>query len=305
MLLRYAGCLLGAAMGDAMGMPGEGTPADLWRAEPSYRRAHRGHPNDALLPGQFTDDTQLLLISAGLLADRSFTPAKYAERITARYHSGDLRFPDGSVVAACLHLEGGMPPERSGVNSTTSGCIPAAIPFALARRDPVEIRENVARVAAVTHTSQAAIAACTGVAMLIHHTIAGSPDDLDLAWGEVTREDALLGEKIRHALYLEREGIGLDHAIRLVGNDISVYQTLPLAFFLMARYSNAAELLSRVGHVGGNTSTIGLICGAYLGAKYGKNVLPEALLEGLEDHAKIEILAEQLLEVAGDIAQSP
>ncbi|MDD1666213.1 MAG: ADP-ribosylglycohydrolase family protein [Methanomicrobiales archaeon] len=303
MLLRYTGCLLGAAIGDAMGMPGEGIPADLWRAECTYRRAHRGHPNDALAPGQFTDDTQLMLISAGLLSERAFSLERYAERLAARYRAGDLRFPDGSVAAACLHLEGGMTPEKSGVNSTTAGCIPAGIPFALTCQDPVEIRETVARVTSVTHTNPAAIAGSTGIALLIHHTLAGSPDDLDLAWGEVSREDPLLGEKIRHALYLEKEGIGLDHAIRLIGNDLSVYQTIPLAFFLMARYSNAAELLSLVGHTGGNTATVGLICGAYLGAKYGKNVLPSQLVEGLEDHAKIETLAGRLLEVSADIPQ--
>lgn len=301
MLLRFKGCLLGAAIGDAMGMPGEGTPADLWRAECSFRRAYRGHPNEALTPGQYTDDTQLMLLAAGLLAERRFSLEGYAGELTALHRSGTLRFPDGSVVAACLHLQEGSPPERSGVNSTTSGCIPGGIPFALAFQDPVEIRETVARVTSVTHTNPAAIAASTGVAMLIHHTLAGSPDDLDLAWGEVGREDVLLGEKIRHALYLEKEGIGLEHAIRLIGNDISVYQTLPLAFFLMARYSKAAELLSMVGHVGGNTDTIGLICGAYLGAKYGMKVLPVHLIEGLEDHGRIEALAERLHEVSVDI----
>jgi ADP-ribosylglycohydrolase len=301
MLLRYKGCLIGAAIGDAMGMPGEGTPADLWRAECSFRRAYRGHPNDALVPGQYTDDTQLMLLSAELLAERKFSLEGYAGRLKALHLSGTFRFPDGSVVAACLHLLEGAPPEKSGVNSTTSGCIPAGIPFALVYRDPVEIRETVARVASVTHTNTAAIAGSTGIAMLIHHTLAGAPDDLDLAWGEVSREDVLLGEKIRHALYLEEEGIGLEHAIRLIGNDLSVYQTLPLAFFLMARYPDGADLLSIVGHVGGNTDTIGLICGAYLGAKYGMNVLPARLLEELEDRERIGAIAERLLEVSADI----
>ncbi|HXW98754.1 MAG TPA: ADP-ribosylglycohydrolase family protein [Methanomicrobiales archaeon] len=303
MLLRYAGCLLGAAIGDAMGMPGEGTPADLWRAECSYRRAYRGHPNEALSPGQFTDDTQIMLLTAELLAGRTFSLGKYAERLTALCQSGGLRFPDGSVAAACSHLADGSSPGESGVNSTTAGCIPAGIPFALAFHDPVEVRENAAKVCSVTHTNSAAIAGCTGVAMLIHHTLAGAPDDLDLAWGEVSREDVLLGEKIRHALYLEKQGIGLEHAIRLIGNDLSVYQTLPLSFFLMARYPNASDLLSLVGHIGGNTDTIGLICGAYLGAKYGRNVLPAPLVEGLEDHGRIEALAGRLLEVSADLPQ--
>jgi ADP-ribosylglycohydrolase len=305
MRLRYAGCLLGAAIGDAMGMAGEGTPPDLWRAEGSYRRAYRGHPNEALGPGQFTDDTQLMILSASLLAGRKFSIAGYAAKLGELHASGELRFPDGSIAAACMHLAGGMTPEESGVNSTTSGCIPAAIPFALAYRDPVEIRETVAGVASVTHTNPAAIAACTGIAMLLHHTLAGSPDGLDLALGEVSREDVLLGEKIRHALYLEREGISLDHAIQLIGNDISVYQTVPLSFFLMARYPDASGLLSLVGHVGGNTDTIGLICGAYLGTRYGVDALPAHVVEGLEEHARIEALAERLLDASAGIPPAP
>jgi ADP-ribosylglycohydrolase len=301
MLLRYTGCLLGAAIGDAMGMAGEGTPADLWRAECSFRRAYRGHPNDTLSPGQYTDDTQLMLITAELLAGKAFSIERYAERLKASYQSGVFRFPDGSVAAACLHLLDGSSPEASGVNSTTAGCIPTGIPFALAYQDPVDIREMVAGVASVTHTNPAAIAGSTGIAMLIHHTLAGSPDDLALACSEVGREDPLLGQKIRHALRLEKERIDLEHAIRLIGNDLSVYQTIPLAFFLMARYAGAADLLSVVGHVGGNTDTIGLICGAYLGAKYGRNILPGHLVEGLEDHARIEAIAERLLEVSADI----
>jgi ADP-ribosylglycohydrolase len=301
MLLRYTGCLLGAAIGDALGMPGEGAPADLWRAECSFRRAYKGHPNDALSPGQYTDDTQLMLLAAELLAERSFSLEKYGERLKAVYRSGAFRFPDGSVVAACLHMMEGASPEKSGVNSTTSGCIPAGLPFALALEDPVEIRETVAGVASVTHTNPAAVAGCTGISMLIHHALAGSPDALDLAWGEVSREDVLLGEKIRHALYLQEEGIGLEHAIRLIGNDLSVYQTLPLAFFLMARYPDAAELLSMVGHVGGNTDTIGFICGAFLGARHGKNAIPAHLVEGLEDHDRIEAIAGRLLEVSAGI----
>ena len=301
MLLRYAGCLLGAAIGDAMGMAGEGTPADLWRADCSFRRAYRGHPNEGLSPGQYTDDTQLMLVTAELLAGKAFSLENYAGRLKALYQSGVFRYPDGSVVTACIHLIGGSSPEESGVNSTTAGCIPAAIPFALAYQDPVDIRETVARACSVTHTNPAAIAGCTGIAMLIHHTLSGAPDDLALACAEVGREDPLLGQKIRHAMRLEKEGIALEHAIRLVGNDLSVYQTLPLAFFLMARYPVAADLLSLVGHVGGNTDTIGLVCGAYLGAKHGLDVLPVPLVEGLEEHARIEAIAARLLEISADI----
>jgi ADP-ribosylglycohydrolase len=95
MLLRYKGCLLGAAIGDAMGMAGEGSPADLWRAECTFRRAYRGHPNQDLLPGQYTDDTQIMLLVAELLAERDFSVGGYAGRLMATYRDGKLRFRMG------------------------------------------------------------------------------------------------------------------------------------------------------------------------------------------------------------------
>ena len=47
-------------------------------------------------------------------------------------------------------------------------------------------------------------------------------------------------------------------------------------------------------NVGGNTDTIGLICGAYLGAAKGIDALPADLLEGLEDRQRIELLGQRL-----------
>jgi ADP-ribosylglycohydrolase len=89
----------------------------------------------------------------------------------------------------------------------------------------------------------------------------------------------------------------LERAIVLTGNDVSVFQTLPLSFFLMARYARAAELLATAAHVGGNTDTIGFICGGYLGARYGKQVLPADLVEKIENRQRIVVLAEMLYEI--------
>jgi ADP-ribosylglycohydrolase len=79
-----------------------------------------------------------------------------------------------------------------------------------------------------------------------------------------------------------------------IGHDVSVYQTLPLAFFLMRRYDLPSDVLTVAANVGGNTDTIALICGAYLGASKGIGILPDDLLEGLEDRQRIELLAQRL-----------
>jgi hypothetical protein len=57
---------------------------------------------------------------------RNGTPA-----LREMYGRGALRFPDGSVSAVCEHTVKENVPQK-GVKSTTAGCLPVAIPFALA-----------------------------------------------------------------------------------------------------------------------------------------------------------------------------
>ncbi len=104
----------------------------------------------------------------------------------------------------------------------------------------------------------------------------------------------MLGGKIRNALVLQKEGIDTETALLKIGNDVSVFQTLPIAIFLITRYSKPSDLLTVAANAGGNTDTIGLICGAYLGAAKGIDALPADLLEGLEDRQRIELLGQRL-----------
>ncbi|MFA7304943.1 MAG: ADP-ribosylglycohydrolase family protein, partial [Methanoregula sp.] len=106
--------------------------------------------------------------------------------------------------------------------------------------------------------------------------------------------DDLLGSKIRTALVLEKEGMETEIALLKIGNDVSLYHTLPIAFFLISRYSHPPDLLTVAANIGGNTDTIGFLCGAYLGAMHGMGAIPEDLLTPLEDRQRIELLAERL-----------
>ena len=82
-----------------------------------------------------------------------------------------------------------------------------------------------------------------------------------------------------------------------IGHDVSVYQTLPLAFFLISRYTHPPDLFTVSANTGGNTDTIGFLCGAYLGARDGMDALPDDLLSGLEDRQRIELLGQRLYSV--------
>ncbi|MCP1715942.1 ADP-ribosylglycohydrolase [Methanocalculus alkaliphilus] len=298
MLEQYRGCLLGAALGDALGMPNETAPSRLHAPLRGFRKAYKGHPNNALKPGQFTDDTQLMLIAGKLLGDREFSEGAYAARLKSCYEDGLLRFPDSALHAVCEHLrDRGW--KEAAVHSATSGCVPLAIPFALAYTDIIECSERLVQACSVTHIHPGALAGAVTVGAMIRFTIAGDKDPLAKAAETALREDEVLGVRIQEALRLAEEGITIQGALDRLGNDSSVYQTVPLAFFLSARIPDPEKLLMIASQVGGNTDTISYICGAYAGARLGRSALPTDLLEMLESRDLIEGLATGLLRRTG------
>jgi ADP-ribosylglycohydrolase len=293
MLKKFKGCLLGAAIGDALGMPNESTSPNLKKMKYGYRRPYKNHPNEGLNPGQYTDDTQVMILVATLLADGKYNEERYSTALRELYAQGKLRFPDGSVSAVCEQtIKENIP--RKGVKSTTSGCIPLAIPFGLTFPDMNEGCERAVRACNVTHTHPAAHAAVSTFVTLIYHTLHDTSDPVEKALEKAKAEDEVLGGKIKKALAMEKEGTDTETALLKIGNDVSVFQTLPVAIFLIKRYSHPPDLLTVAANVGGNTDTIGLICGAYLGAAKGIDSLPADLLDGLEDKQRIELLGQRL-----------
>ena len=305
MLDKFKGCMLGAAIGDALGMPNESTSPNLQKMRYGYRRAFKGHPNATLDPGQYTDDTQIMLLAGTLLADGRFNEERYASALKELYARGGLRFPDGSVSAACEHMLRDNP-TITGVKSTTAGCLSLAIPFTLSYPGLSEGVERSVRACNVTHTHPAAHAAVATLVVLLSATLKGSSDALSQAEKKASVEDDILGGRIRNALMLAREGVDTESAVLKIGHDVSVYQTLPLSFFLISRYQDhPPDLLTVAAHVGGNTDTIALICGAYIGAKKGISALPADLIEGLEDRQRFELLAGRLHTIYGRRLEQP
>jgi ADP-ribosylglycohydrolase len=293
MLKKFKGCLLGAAIGDALGMPNESAAPNLNKMKYGYRRPYKGHPNEGLNPGQYTDDTQMMILVATLIADGKYNEERYSSALRELYTQGSLRFPDGSISAACEDtIKKNIP--RKGVKSTTAGCLPVAIPFGLAFPNMNEGSERAVRACNVTHTHPAAHAAVSTLASLIYHALHESPDPIERALEKAQDEDEVLGGKIRNALVLEKEGMDIETALLKIGNDVSVFQTLPISIFLIRRYSHPSDLLTVAANAGGNTDTIGFICGAYLGAAQGIDALPSDLLGGLEDRQRIELLGQRL-----------
>ena len=289
---EYRGAMLGAAIGDALGMPYETTPPAVGRRRYGFKKAPKNHPNAGLNAGEYTDDTRIALLAGELFVSGNFTPEKYASKLKQLCDEKKLGFVDGTVYTACRHMADKT--RASGCNSTTSGCIPLGLSFALVYSDIVQLREELVKACAVTHTNPAAHAAAISFATLIRSVIDGNENPMHEAQKNAFLEDNDLGMKTGNALRIAEEKLSPESALSIIGNDVSVYQTLPMAYYLIERFGDDPEFLNIAVSVGGNTDTIGFICGAWLGARYGASGLDEDLVLGLYNRETIETLANRL-----------
>ena len=287
--------MLGAAIGDALGMPQETLPPSLSRLGEIYGKPLRRHPNEGLMPGQYTDDTQMMMCAAELLGEGEFSPTEYGSRMAGLHARRQLRFPDGTVATACGRINAGLP--DSGRSSTTTGCMALAVPFGLAYRNGDEMRNALQAACEVTHIHPAAYGATISYALFLRAVIHQHPDPFRVAEEIAGEYDMQLQGCIKNALALEKEGLSLESALISVGNDVAVFHTYPLALFLIARFGHDGAFLPLAAHVGGNTDTIGFICGSWLGASEGTAAFSGDMVMQLEDQEHIQDTAERLFEV--------
>ena len=296
MLNNYKGCLVGAILGDALGMPSE-TNTARFSTEPAFSRAYKGHPNHNLLPGQYTDDGQLILISSRILAEGSWDNTNYAKELLRTYTLQKFRYPDGTTFAACKKMEKSGDLTGSGIYSDSTGCIGLSVPFALAFKDRKEMAKELLTACTVTHTHPGVHAAVIGFALLLntlletHDTEAG----FTALFTAAENMDPLLAGKIANAVRIEKTGMPTKDAVSIIGNSSSIYQTLPLTVFFCRRYYIPRELLGISSTCGGNADTVSLLCGAFCGARFGISALPEELVPSLERAGIFADLAEKLM----------
>jgi len=82
---KYTGCMLGAAIGDALGKQNEGVRREEILKKgyiKEHGRAPTGSLGEKLRAGQYTDDTeQMLVLARSLIACNGFDPSDFASRI--------------------------------------------------------------------------------------------------------------------------------------------------------------------------------------------------------------------------------
>lgn len=292
---RYRGCLLGLAVGDALGGPVEFMSAAEIREIHGQLREMTGGGWLDLAPGEFTDDTQLALVIARSIARLGRVDlADIAAGFVAWHQSGPKDVGNTTaqsikaLIAGVSWRDAGRETDRAtGGHGAGNGSLMRTAPIALACGSDRQMLDRASReVSSITHGNRLATEACVAFDRALAAVLAGSAEPLAAA-AEV--DDA----EVR-ALVLAVPGLAR-HAVRSGG---FVLETLQAALWSFARHDDFEETVVEAVNLGGDTDTTGAVAGALAGAYYGAAAIPERWLAVLQGRAELETLADRLLEVS-------
>jgi len=272
-LERAQGCLLGQLAGDALGSLVEFRgPASILQEYPDGVRELADGGTWNTIAGQPTDDSEMALLFARLLADQGkYNPD--AARQSYVYWLDSEPFDCGGTIFSGLR---GHPNFESQANGALMRISPLGI-FG-ANFDLSQVAEWARQDAAITHPHPVCQQANGLFAAALAHTIRTGCDPQELyqqvvSWAEEEDVDSSLLEALRDAAIAPPAEYVHQQGWVLIAFRNAFWQ-------LLHAPSLEAAVVDTVMR-GGDTDTNAAICGALLGAVHGRNAIPGQWVESL------------------------
>jgi ADP-ribosyl-[dinitrogen reductase] hydrolase len=293
---RSRGCLLGLAIGDAVGT----TVEFKTRGSFAPLTDMQGGGPFALNAGEWTDDTSMALCLAhSLIFKRGFDAIDQMNRYCNWYQHGYMSsngrcFDIGITVRGALerYLKTQEPFAGSTAADTAgNGSLMRLAPIAIFyRNQPNDMGHWAAESSRTTHATQACLEACRLFATVLACAISGADKHtvlLAAAKLESIESDAL--RSIAQAAYL-------DKPVEAIRGSGYVVASLEAALWCFAKTNHFSDAILQAANLGEDADTTAAICGQIAGAYYGVQGIPDAWLEKLVMRAEITTLADQLHE---------
>ncbi len=280
---RIRGCLLGLALGDAVGAPYEGATSSFVTSryptpESLFLRAEDG-------PIHYTDDTQMMIgVCEALIADGEIQAATLCQRfaqnyIPARgYGRGARRIleamEDGKDYAA---LAEEVFPGGSFGNGAAMRVAPVGLLF---RDDLQRVAQEAAAQSRLTHLHLLGIEGAQLIACSV--AIASRSDAINKQkFLEELRPYCLLPEfsqKLLQAATIPQ------NRLHELGNAITAHESVVTAIACFLTFPESfVDAVGTAIHLGGDTDTLAAMTGAISGAYLGEAALPKSVLQALEN----------------------
>lgn len=284
---RITGLLLGAAVGDALGLPAEGMSA---------RRIARRWPGPLkhrflFGRGMVSDDTEHLFLTGQSLLEAGADVEVFRRALARRLRWWLLALPAGVGLATArsiIKLWLGWNPAKSGVWSAGNGpAMRSAVLGAQFSHDETMMRIFVEASTLMTHRDPkaltGALAVAWGAATVMQD--AATPDALMKRWQTLSPD-----EEWQRAIHLVRAELAQGSSVARFSEALGgsrevsgyIYRTVPVALYAWLRHrGDFRTTLQEVIACGGDTDTVASIAGALAGTECSEQGIPAEWISGI------------------------
>jgi ADP-ribosyl-[dinitrogen reductase] hydrolase len=287
---RFRGCLLGLAVGDAVGTTVEFRPRGTFAPLTDMMGGGPFH----LDPGQWTDDTSMALCLATSLIERGGFDAKDQMMRFSRWandgylSSNGKCFDIGGTVTSALQsfkksgnpFSGPTAPFTAG-----NGSIMRLAPIPMFYYPDLDtIEQYSAESSSTTHGAVECIDACRLFGRIIGRALQGKSKD-DVLFSD--RQSFSATERI---LMIAQGSYQNKTAAEIRGSGY-VVESLEAALWCFAHTETYSDAILKAANLGDDADTTAAVCGQVAGAFYGENGIPDSWLERLSHRTLIAQLA--------------
>ncbi|HEV2988506.1 MAG TPA: ADP-ribosylglycohydrolase family protein [Candidatus Angelobacter sp.] len=297
------GCLLGCAVGDALGLPYEAL---------SRKRQLKLYPEISghrfiFGRGMISDDTEHICMAAQALIVSAGDPEQFSTSFTRRLRWWLLSLPPAigfATLRAIFKLWIGFPSNKSGVFSAGNGpAMRSAILGVCYGNDSARLRKLVKACTQVTHTDPKAEWAALAVAIAAHVASSGPTPEHFLqtfrnALGDDVQDAAEFLDLLDRAARSATRGESTQSFAESLGLGAKVsgysFHSVPVALHTWLRHPNDFSAVLNAIRCGGDTDTVAAIAGAIIGARVGKEGIPQQWLEEMWEWPRTMAWIEQV-----------
>ena len=295
---RFLGCLLGLAVGDAVGTTLEFKPRGSFKPITDMT----GGGPFRLDPGQWTDDTSMALCLASSLVEKGeFDPADQMARYvrwkdegywSSNGHCFDIGNATGAALARFKRTRdpfSGSADPRSAGNGSIMRLAPVPMFFAADMAKAVHYSAESSR---TTHAAAECLDACRLFGAMLVRALNG-----------FAREEVLLGDARTFSGSPAVEAIARgDYRAKgetAISGSGYVVKSLEAALWCFDQTESYEQAVLRAANLGDDADTTAAVCGQIAGAFYGVTGIPQRWLGTLAMRGEIDALASKLFAHSG------
>lgn len=292
---HFQGCLLGLALGDALGAPFEGGPLErlAWRLIGKTRHGQM----------RWTDDTQMSLdIAKSLIINSSINPDDLARRFAQSYHwsrgygPGAARLLKKIAKGADWRQANRLIFPTGSYGNGAAMRAPVIGLFYFNKPDP--LKNAATDSAMITHAHPLGLEGAVIVAKATAAALQGS-DGLELirlAFKDCAHDDFLSRFEMALEWLNSKNEAPSKQVAKLLGNGIAATHSCVTAVYLAARFQECSflSMMQFIKEMKGDVDTISAMAGAIWGASRGVQHLPPEHFTRLEKYDVLMGVASQL-----------